>query len=96
MFGGFLRFFTVFGYITFVPIFAVRTMGATPFEAGVVVAMRGIRIPLNPIAGYWVDRFSRKTTLLASLAILCTSFTRIRCAVSRREAKLVPTRHRTP
>jgi MFS family permease len=77
MFGGFLRFFTVFGYITFVPIFAVRTMGATPFEAGVVVAMRGIRIPLNPLAGYWVDRFSRKTTLLASLAVLCTSFTLI-------------------
>lgn len=72
--GGFIRFFALFGFLTFVPIFAVRTLGASPFEAGIVVALRAIRIPLSPIAGYWVDRFSRKTTLLGSLALLCTSF----------------------
>jgi MFS family permease len=74
MFGGFVRFFSLFAFITFVPIFAVRSLGATPFEAGLVLATRGIRILLSPMAGWWVSRFSRKSTLVGTLAILTTSF----------------------
>lgn len=69
MIGGFARFFSLFAFITFIPIFAVRSLGATPFEAGLVVALSGVRIALSPTAGWWVSRFSRRATLLGTLAI---------------------------
>jgi MFS family permease len=74
MLGGFVRFFSLFGFLTFVPIFAVRSLGASPFLAGVVVAMSGIRILLSPTAGWWVSRFSRRFTFLASLSIQVVVF----------------------
>lgn len=72
--GGFVRFFSVFGFLTFVPIFAVRALGATPFLAGLVVAMSGVRILLSPTAGWWVARFSRRVTLLGTIAVQITVF----------------------
>jgi MFS family permease len=69
MIGGFARFFSLFAFITFIPIFTVRSLGATPFEAGLVVALSGVRIALSPTAGWWVSRFSRRLTLLGTLAI---------------------------
>jgi MFS family permease len=74
MLGGFFRFFSLFAFLTFVPIFAVRSLGASPFLAGFVVAMAGIRILLGPTAGWWVSRYSRRWTLLASIAIQIVVF----------------------
>jgi MFS family permease len=77
MAGGFVRFFSLFAFVTFVPIYAVRVLDATPFVAGVVVAMSGIRIVLSPTTGWWVDRFSRRGTLLLTLGFQAVCFAMI-------------------
>lgn len=74
MVGGFVRFFSLFAFITFVPIFAIRVLGTTPFLAGLVVAMSGIRIVLSPTAGWWVSRFTRRGTLLLTVGIQSVCF----------------------
>ena len=80
--GGFVRFFSLFGFITFVPIFAVRSLGATPFETGLVVAVAGVRIAVSPASGWLVARFSRRTTLVGALTVICCSFTLVPFAPS--------------
>lgn len=75
MTGGFVRFFSLFAFLTFVPIFAVRVLGATSFQAGVIVALSGIRILLSPTAGWFVSRFSRRMTLLGTVLIQIAVFT---------------------
>lgn len=77
MLGGFVRFFSLFAFITFVPIFAIRVLETTPFLAGLVVAMAGVRIVLSPTAGWWVSRFSRRWTLLLTLGIQAVCFAMI-------------------
>lgn len=74
MVGGFVRFFSLLALITFVPIFAVRSLGATPFEAGLVVAMAGVRVAVSPTAGWFVARFSRRVAMVGALAVLVGSF----------------------
>jgi MFS family permease len=74
MLGGFVRFFSLFGFVTFIPIFAIRVLGTTPFLAGVVVAMSGVRILLSPTAGWWVSRLSRRRTLLVTLGLQAVCF----------------------
>lgn len=74
MTGGFVRFFSWFGFITFVPIFAVRVLGASPFLAGLAVATASVRIPLSPTAGWWVVRFSRRWALVGTLTIQLVVF----------------------
>lgn len=77
MAGGFVRFFSLFAFLTFVPIFADRMLGATPFQAGLIVSMSGVRILLGPTAGWWVSHFSRGTTLLGTIAIQISVFAAI-------------------
>lgn len=72
--GGFVRFFSLFGFVTFIPIFAIRVLGTTPFIAGVIVAMSGVRILLSPTAGWWVARLSRRRTLLVTLGLQAICF----------------------
>lgn len=74
MVGGFMRFFGSFAFFTFVPIFAVRSLGTTPFVAGVVVALSGVRILLSPTAGWWVARFSRRWALVGTVTVQLTVF----------------------
>jgi MFS family permease len=74
MLGGFVRFFSLFGFVTFIPIFAIRVLETTPFLAGVVVAMSGVRILLSPTAGWWVSRLSRRRTLLVTLGLQAVCF----------------------
>lgn len=77
MLGGFVRFFSLFAFVTFVPIFAIRVLDTTPFLAGLVVAMAGIRIVLSPTAGWWVSRLSRRRTLLLTLGLQAVCFAMI-------------------
>jgi MFS family permease len=72
--GGFVRFFSLFGFVTFIPIFAIRVLGTTPFIAGAIVAMSGVRILLSPTAGWWVSRLSRRRTLLVTLGLQAVCF----------------------
>lgn len=74
MVGGFMRFFGSFAFFTFVPIFAVRALGTSPFVAGVVVALSGVRILLSPTAGWWVSRFSRRWALVGTVVVQLTVF----------------------
>lgn len=65
--GGFARDFVRLAVMTFVPIFAVEVLGASAFEAGVAVGMRGVsRMFIPPLAGAIVSRFSQKTALIAA------------------------------
>lgn len=68
--GGFVRFFVLFAVITFIPLFAVRLLEATAFEVGAVLAVRVCRIAIAPSAGMWIDRFSRKGSLLGGGVVM--------------------------
>lgn len=72
--GGFVRFFSLFAFLTFIPIFAVRSLGATSFEVGIIIGLTGVRIAVSPTAGRWVARFSRRLTLVGALGMLAASF----------------------
>lgn len=65
--GGFARDFVRYAVITFVPLFAVRVLGASFAEAGAVLALRGVAsIIVSPISGSitgWLDH--RRALLLA-------------------------------
>ncbi|MFB6309835.1 MAG: MFS transporter, partial [Salinirussus sp.] len=65
----FVRFYSLFGFLTFVPIFAVRVLGASPSVAGLLLSVSGIRILLSPTAGWWVSRFSRRQALLGMVVL---------------------------
>ena len=80
--GGFVRFFALFAFFTFAPIFAVRALDATAFEAGAVVAVAGVRVVVSPTAGRWVGRLGRRLTLLVSLALMLAAFALIPAAPS--------------
>lgn len=77
MVGGFVRFFSLLAFITFVPIFAIRVLNTTAFLAGLVVAVTGIRIVLSPTAGWFVSRLSRRRTLLLTLGFQAVCFAMI-------------------
>lgn len=74
LWGGFVRFFVLFAFLTFVPLFAVRALDASTFEAGLVVAVAGVRVIVSPTAGRWVDRLGRRSTLLFALTCLLVAF----------------------
>lgn len=76
--GGFVRGFVRYGALTFVPLFAVRVLDASLFEAGALLSIRGLAYVLvSPISGLVVSRVGRKrglmgamvTSLLALIAI---------------------------
>jgi MFS family permease len=68
--GGGVRDAVKVGVLTFVPIFAVRELGASVVAGGAVLSARGFAgIVAAPLSGAVVDRLSRKTTLLAGLGI---------------------------
>lgn len=68
--GGFFQGFSYYALLTFVPLFAVDSLGATVFLAGAVLSARGIaRIVLSPATGVVLQYVSRKVALVGSLAI---------------------------
>lgn len=70
MFGGVPRFLVMYAILTFVPLYAVRVLGATPFEAGVVLGMRGFaRVIIPPLSGSLLAVLSRKQSLILGLGV---------------------------
>lgn len=68
--GGFARDFVRYAVITFVPLFAVRVLGATLAEAGAILALRGVAsIVVSPVSGSITGRFDHRWALLLSLAL---------------------------
>lgn len=67
--GGFARDFVRYAVITFVPLFAVRVLGASLAEAGAILALRGVAsIVVSPISGSITGRLDHRRALLLSLA----------------------------
>lgn len=68
--GGFFQGFSYYAILTFVPLFAVDSLGATVFLAGAVLSARGVaRIVLSPATGWVLTYMSRKAALVGSLLI---------------------------
>lgn len=68
--GGFARDFVRYSLMTFVPLYAVRSLGATFVVAGAILSVRGVaQIILSPLSGVISGYLSRKGTLLASIAM---------------------------
>lgn len=63
-----IRDFVRYALLTFVPLFAVRSLDASFAAAGSVLAARGIAyILISPMSGIAVRRFSRKQVLIGAL-----------------------------
>lgn len=68
--GGFVRGFTIFTVLTFVPLFAARTHVATPTAVGLIIAMRGVaRILVAPLTGTILSKMTHGTAMMGSLLI---------------------------
>ena len=68
--GGFVRGFSRYALVTFVPLFAVRVLSASLVVAGILLSIRGVVYTLvAPFAGELVKRFTRKWLLAGSLAV---------------------------
>lgn len=63
-----IRDFVRYAMLTFIPLFAVRSLNASFAAAGSVLAARGIAyILVSPMSGIVVRRFSRKQALIGAL-----------------------------
>lgn len=71
--GGFIRFFLLFGILTFMPLFAARELNATPVVIGLLLATKAIRILVSPSAGLLVSWVSRRVAITGSLVVLTLS-----------------------
>lgn len=72
--GGFLVFFVRYALLTFVPLFAVRELGASAAAAGVVLSVRGVtRILVAPTAGRVTARLSDRLSLVLALVLMSAS-----------------------
>lgn len=70
MFGGFTVFFFKYAILTYVPLYAVRTLGVSVFLAGLLLSVRGIvRTVVAPLAGRLIERLSRRTALLGAITV---------------------------
>lgn len=68
--GGGVRDFVRYGIITFVPLFAVRSMDASLAQAGALLSVRGFAyVVISPLAGAIVGRVSRRWALVGSLGL---------------------------
>ena len=68
--GGFARDFVRYAVITFVPLFAVRVLGASFAEAGAILALRGVAsVIISPMTGSITTRFDHRWALLLSLVL---------------------------
>lgn len=71
--GGGIRDFVKYALVTFVPLFAVRTLDATVVEAGAVLSARGLAgIVVFPISGIVVEKSSHRQALVGALGIAAT------------------------
>lgn len=76
--GGFVRGFVRFAVLTFVPLFAVRALGASLFQGGAILSVRGLGYVLvSPLAGRVVARLDRKRGLVGALSVCALSLVTI-------------------
>jgi len=79
--GGFTRGFVRFALLTYVPLFAVRTLGASLFVAGLLLSVRGLAyVTTSPFAGPVVARIGRKRSLSLSFLVCAGSLIAIPAA----------------
>jgi MFS family permease len=71
--GGFIRFFILFGVLTFMPLFAARELNATPVIIGILLSTKAIRIVISPATGLLVSIISRQWAIAVSLGLLAAS-----------------------
>lgn len=65
---GFPRFMGLYSLLTFVPLFAADSFGASPLEIGVVMAVLGLTRMLAPASGLVLTRATRKQGILLGLS----------------------------
>ena len=76
--GGFVRGSVRFAVLTFVPLFAVRALGASLFQGGTILSVRGLGyVLISPLAGRVVARLDRKRTLVGALSVCALSLVTI-------------------
>lgn len=81
--GGFARDLVRLAVLTFVPLFAVGSLGASTAVAGATIGLLGLsRMVVSPLAGSLVARFSRTWTLLAALGVTAASVVTIGIATT--------------
>lgn len=81
--GGFTRGFVRYALVTFVPLFAVRVLGASLFEAGVLLSLQGVAyVFVSPLAGRVVSQITRKWALGGSFLLCAGSLVSIPLAPS--------------
>lgn len=81
--GGLFQGLGWYGILTFVPLFAVRSLGATAFAAGLALSMRGLaRIVLAPFAGLALTVTSRRIALFGALVVSAVGAVAIAAAPS--------------
>lgn len=74
MFGGVVHGFLEFGIVTYVPLYAERTLGTGLVLAGGVLAIRGVvRIVVAPLAGSLTAVVPRRTAMLGTLGLTAVS-----------------------
>lgn len=72
--GAFVFFFARYAVVTFVPLLAVRTLGATSFVAGLLISLLGVvRIVVPPTSRAVVSRLSLSVTIVASIGLTAVS-----------------------
>ena len=68
--GGFVRDFVRYAVLTFLPLFAVRSLGASFFVAGTILSIRGVvHVLVSPLTGGVVALFSRKTAMIGAFGL---------------------------
>lgn len=69
--GGFTNLFVRQAILVFVPLFAVRVIGASVFEIGLIISAYGvIRALSSPFAGEFVSTLGRKRTLVVAVGLM--------------------------
>lgn len=92
--GGYTRGFSTYALLTFVPLFAVSVLGASLFEAGLLLSLRGIiYVIVAPFAGTIVARFSRKHVLFVSLLVCAFALLSLPFAAHLRSLGLIVAVH---
>ncbi|MFB6096541.1 MAG: MFS transporter [Haloferacaceae archaeon] len=72
--GGGVIYFAKFAVVTFIPLFAVRELGASAFAAGLLLSVRGlVRIFSAPLSGVAVERFARRGALVGTLLLVAAT-----------------------
>lgn len=68
--GGFLTSYVFFELFTFVPLYAVRSLGATSGAAALILSTIGFQILVSPLSGRLVRLFGRRAVIMGTLSVV--------------------------